>query len=180
MMINPDLIKEEMARRGLMPTVDGLTPMEASDLAHEESSHIAKRLANRAQADGKNVIWDITMAKTGSIAERVESLRAAGYSQVDGVFVDIPVEVSVRRADARHREGHDEFRAGQGLGGRYVPEATILKSADAEWGSGNRRNFEQLKSTFDSWRRYDNSVDDRDPVLVESRARSAQARSGAR
>ena len=60
-----------------MPTVDGLTPMEASDLAHEESSHIAKRLANRAQADGKNVIWDITMAKTGSIAERVESLRAA-------------------------------------------------------------------------------------------------------
>ncbi len=164
-MINPDLIKEEMARRGLMPTVDGLTPMEASDLAHEESSHIAKRLATRAQADGKNVIWDITMAKTGSIAERVESLRAAGYSEVDGVFVDIPVEVSVRRADARYREGHDEFRAGQGIGGRYVPEATILKNADAEWGSGNRRNFEQLKSTFDSWRRYDNSVDDRDPVL---------------
>ena len=180
LMINPDLIKEEMARRGLMPSVDGLTPMEASDLAHEESSHIAKRLANRAEADGKNVIWDITMSKTDSIAERVESLRAAGYSQVDGVFVDIPVEVSVRRADARHRERHDDFRAGHGFGGRYVPEATIVKNADAEWGSGNRRNFEQLKSTFDAWRRYDNSVDDRDPVLVESRARPAQTRSVAR
>ncbi len=171
LMINPDLIKEEMASRGLIPAVDGLTPMEASDLVHEESSHIAKRLANRAEADGKNIIWDFTMSKPGSIAERVESLRAADYSQVDGVFVDIPVEVSIRRADARHREGHDEFRAGQGFGGRHVPEATILNSADAEWGSGNRRNFEQLKSAFDGWSRYDNSVDGRDPVLVESQTR---------
>jgi predicted kinase len=171
LMINPDLIKVEMARRGLIPTLDRLTPMEASDLAHEESSHIAKRLASRAEGDGKNVIWDITMSTTRSIAERVESLRAAGYSQVDGLFVDIPVEVSIRRAEARHREAHDDFRAGQGFGGRHVPEATILKNADAEWGSGNRRNFEQLKSAFDAWSRYDNSVDDRDPVLVESQGR---------
>ncbi len=171
LMINPDLIKVEMARRGLIPAADGLTPMEASDLAHEESSHIAKRLASRAEGDGKNVIWDITMSTTRSIAERVDSLRAAGYSQVDGLFVDIPVEVSIRRADARHREAHDEFRAGEGFGGRHVPKATILKNADAEWGSGNRRNFEQLKSAFDSWSRYDNSVDDRDPVLVESLGR---------
>jgi predicted kinase len=171
LMINPDIIKEEMARRGLVPSVAGLTPMEASDLAHEESSHIAKRLANRAEADGRNVIWDFTMSKTGSIADRVKSLRAAGYTEVDGVFVDIPVDVSVRRADARHREGHDAFRAGQGLGGRHVGESTILKSADAEWGSGNRRNFEELKSAFDTWSRYDNWVDGRDPVLVEAHAR---------
>jgi len=52
-----------------------------------------------------------------------------------------------------------------------VPESTILKNADAEWGSGNRRNFEQLKSAFDAWSRYDNSVDGRDPVLVESQSR---------
>src|SRR5450755_5044969 len=50
--INPDKVKEEMATRGLVPEVDGLTPMEASDLVHEESSHIAKRLARRAEADG--------------------------------------------------------------------------------------------------------------------------------
>jgi hypothetical protein len=60
--VNPDDIKEEMADRGLVPMVDGLSPMEASDLVHEESSHIARQLALRAQGDGKNIIWDITMS----------------------------------------------------------------------------------------------------------------------
>ena len=54
LMINPDNIKEEMARRGMIPDIDGLSPMEASDLAHEESSYLAKRLARRADAEGKN------------------------------------------------------------------------------------------------------------------------------
>jgi hypothetical protein len=51
--VNPDDIKEEMARRDMIPPVTGLSPMEASDLVHEESSHIAKRLARRACAHGK-------------------------------------------------------------------------------------------------------------------------------
>jgi predicted kinase len=168
LMINPDVIKEEMARRGLVPTIAGLSPMEASDLVHEEASHVAKRLANRAEAGSRNVIWDFTMSKTSSIAERVSSLREAGYVRVEGVFVDIPVDVSVRRADARHREGHDEFRAGLGFGGRHIAEATIRNNADADWGSGNRKNFEELKSGFDGWARYDNSAEDDAPVLVES------------
>ena len=43
LMINPDDIKEEMAQRGLVPHIEGLSPMEASDLVHEESSAIAKQ-----------------------------------------------------------------------------------------------------------------------------------------
>ena len=35
--INPDDVKEEMARRDMIPPVSGLSPMEASDLVHEES-----------------------------------------------------------------------------------------------------------------------------------------------
>ena len=89
-------------------------------MVHEEASHVAKRLASRAESDGKNVIWDFTMSETSTIADRIDSLRSAGYTRVDGVFVDIPVEVSVQRADDRHRKGHDEYRAGIGLGGRYV------------------------------------------------------------
>ena len=88
--INPDDIKEEMARRGMIPEVDNLSPMEASDLAHEESSYIAKRLALRAMTDGKNIIWDITMSSQESTEERVSNLRGAAYSQIDGMFVDIP------------------------------------------------------------------------------------------
>jgi predicted ABC-type ATPase len=167
LVINPDKIKEEMARRGLVPEVAGLSPMEASELVHEEASHIAKRLALRATADHKNVIWDITMSSQKSTAERIDNLQSVGYS-VDAIFVDIPVEVSIRRADSRHREDEDKYRAGDGLGGRYVAPEIILAQADPDWGSQNRKTFEAVSHRFEHWSRYDNSVDGRPPVLVET------------
>jgi predicted ABC-type ATPase len=163
--INPDDIKEEMGRRGLIPHVEGLSPMEASELVHEESSFIAKRLALRATADQKNVIWDITMSRQDSTEDRIDNLHAAGYS-VTGIFVDIPVETSVRRAEFRHRSGHEEYRAGIGLGGRYVPPEVIRAQADDDWGSKNRKTFEAVRQRFDQWSCYDNSVDGRPPVLA--------------
>lgn len=172
LMINPDEIKEDMAARGLIPPVDGLTPMESADLVHEESSHIAKRLARRAQADGKNVIWDFTLAKPESAERRIESLRGDGYAQVDAVFVDISIEVSVRRADSRHRAGHDAYRAGTGYGGRFVGAEMIRALADETWGSRNRANFENIKHCFDSLSIYDNSADGRAPILAASRVRA--------
>jgi predicted kinase len=110
--VNPDDIKEEMGKRGLIPEVEGLSPMEASDLVHEEPSAVAKQLARKALADRKNVIWDITMSSRESTERRIDDLRAAGYS-VAGIFVDIPVETSVRRAEFRHRAGHEDYRAGR-------------------------------------------------------------------
>jgi predicted ABC-type ATPase len=165
--INPDSIKAEMAKRGLIPSVEGLSPMEASELVHEESSFIAKRLALRATADQKNVIWDITMSSLESTEKRIDDLRGAGYS-VDGIFVDIPVETSVRRAESRHRSDHEEYRAGIGLGGRYVPPEVIRAQADDDWGSKNRKTFETVRHRFDHWSRYDNSLDGRPPVLAET------------
>jgi predicted kinase len=155
--INPDEVKEEMARRDMIPPVGGLSPMEASDLVHEESSHVARRLARRAQADGKNVIWDFTMSSRASTEWRINDLREAGYTRIVGIFVDIPVEASVTRAGSRHREGHDDYRAGEGLGGRFVPAELIRAQADPEWGSRNRKTFEEVKHHFDAWHRFDNS-----------------------
>ena len=169
--INPDDIKEEMAKRDMIPEVAGLTPMEASDLVHEESSYIAKQLALRATADGKNVIWDITMSSRESTERRIVDLWAAGYSQVEGIFVDIPIEVATHRSDARHREGHDDYGAGHGQGGRFVPAEVIAAQADPEWGSRNRRTFEQIKQHLDAWLHCDNSVDGRRPVLIDSGSR---------
>ena len=108
--INPDKIKEELAGRNMLPTVPELTPMEASSLAHEESSYLARRLAMRAYAEGKNVIWDITMSRPSS-GDRVHELRNAGYQHISGIFVDIPVETSVERSNARHRRGYEEYLA---------------------------------------------------------------------
>jgi Zeta toxin len=165
--INPDDIKLEMAKRGLIPTIDGLSPMEAADLVHEESSHIAKQLAIRARADGKNLIWDITMSSRSSTERRIDDLRASGYTTVDGIFVDIPVDVSITRADARHRQDQEKHRNGDGLGGRYVPPEVTTAQADPQWGSRNRRTFEDLKPCFDQWTRFDNSVDGANAILAE-------------
>jgi predicted ABC-type ATPase len=166
--INPDDIKEEIARRGLVPEIEGLSPMEASDLVHEESSIIAKQLAHRAQLDGKNLIWDITMSSQASTQERIDDLRSAGYNRIDAVFVDIPIETSIRRTQARHREGHDMWRAGKGLGGRYVPPEVILRQTDPDWGSKNRKHFEAAKVTASNWIVLDNSVDGNHAIIVES------------
>lgn len=165
--INPDEIKEAMARRGMIPELDGLSPMEASDLVHEESSHIAKLLAARAMKDGTNIIWDITMSSLPSTRQRLNDLKDARYT-VTGIFVDIGIDEAVRRADARHRRGNENYRAGIGFGGRYVPSEVIEAQADADWGSRNRRTFEQVKPGFDDWAIYDNSVPGRDPVLIEA------------
>jgi predicted ABC-type ATPase len=166
--INPDDIKEVLASRDLIPEVEGLSPMEASDLAHEESSVIAKYLAHRAQAEGKNIIWDITMSRLESIQERIESLRASGYEQIDAIFVDIPIEVSIRRTQARHREGQERWQEGDGMGGRFVPPEIIRKQADPEWGSKNKRNFEGIKQSINNWAVLDNGVDGRRARLVDS------------
>jgi predicted ABC-type ATPase len=173
LVINPDGIKEEMAHGRMLPQVRGLSPMESSMLAHEEASHIAKRLAHRAQAEGKNIAWDMTMSKTGTCTDRIAALRAHGYAQIDAVFVDIPIAVSLARADARHRQGHDDFRAGIGFGGRFVFAEMILAHADRDWGSVNRANFEHVKDLCDAWSRYDNSADGSPARLVAYGSRGA-------
>jgi predicted ABC-type ATPase len=166
--INPDDIKEEMAQRGLIPHVEGLSPMEASDLVHEECSLIAKRLANVAQAEGKNIIWDITMSSRSTTEQRINELRSNGYAHIEGIFVNIPTEACKERAEARHRVGHEEYRAGKGEGGRLIPEDLIDRNSDPVWGSSSRRTFEDVKHRFDRWSLYDNSGDGLPPALAHS------------
>jgi predicted ABC-type ATPase len=166
--LDPDEIKEEIARRGLIPQVEGLSPMEASDLVHEESSRITKLLAARAQADGKNIIWDITMSSQSSTERRIDDLRSDGYSDIEAVFVDIPPQVSEARAMARYRIEQEKYRNGEGEGGRFVPPELIERQADPKWGSVNRKTFEAVKGSCNRWSLYDNSVDGQSPRLMDS------------
>jgi predicted ABC-type ATPase len=166
--VNPDDIKEKMAERGMIPEVDGLAPMECSQLVHEESSLLAGSLANRACADRRNVIWDITMSRYDSAAKRIDDLRDGGYTDILGVFVDIPAAKSVERAQSRHYAGMEEYRNGRGYGGRHLSPDLILGQQAADGQTINRKVFEALKPKFDRWLVFDNSVDGRDPVLIES------------
>lgn len=160
--VNPDDVKEEMAARGLVPSVDELSPMEASTLVHEEASHIANLIAKRAYADHRNMIWDITLSSQASGQRRIDELRANNYS-IQGIFVQIPVETSVQRAESRHRRGLEKYREGKGNGGRYLPPAIIRSSAaepqypGAPVLSKNRLAFDKLNDQFDEWALYDNS-----------------------
>jgi hypothetical protein len=122
-------IMEELAARQLIPLVPGLSPMDASELVHAESAWLAKRLGLRAIADGKNILWDITMASMPSIQSWLDALEAAGYS-IQGIFVDISVEESVSRVDAEHRRRHEDYRNGDGYGGRYIRPEAIRALAD--------------------------------------------------
>ena len=168
LVIDPDRIKEQMALRGMIPDVEGLSPMERSVLVHEESSWIAANLAKRADADRKNVIWDITMSDLESAERRVDDLRAAGYGHLTGVFVDIPAEQSVQRAMERYRAGMERYRNGEGQGGRYVPEKLIMAQRTPDGQTINRQAFEALKPRFDRWMVFDNSRDGEAPVLMDS------------
>jgi predicted ABC-type ATPase len=175
--INPDNLKEEMARRGMIPEVEGLSPMEASELVHEESSYLARQLAIRAQADGKNLIWDITMSDQAKTEQRISDLREAGYTKVDALFVQIPVETSLKRTEERYWADQDKWLAGEGLGGRLIPPEVILRQADEEWGSCNRKTFEGIKVIVNNWEIQDNSIDGLPATLVD-RKRQQDATSG--
>ena len=152
--INPDDIKERMAELGAVPEVDELSPMEATVFAHEEASMLAKRVAQRLQGQGTNVIHDITLNSVKSGQERIlgdqknnlKGLREQGYHTA-GVMVDVTPEQSVRNAENRHRAGEDRFNKSIGYGGRYVPSDLTRAQADAtgKYRSKNRAAFEELK-----------------------------------
>ncbi len=168
--VNPDDVKEEMVKRGLIPEIPGaedLSPMERSALVHEESSRIAQMVAQRAYADQKNMIWDITMSSQPSIDSRVSAMREAGYGDINGVFVDIPTEVSVDRALSRYRRGIDQWLKGDGEGGRYVPPRIIRAQQTSGGSTVNRESFDNSRGQFDGWSVYDNSVTGRAPQLID-------------
>lgn len=170
--LNPDDMKEELARRGLIPAVPDepdLSPMERSTLVHAESVRLAQLLADRAYRDRKNVIWDITMSSRKSTAGHLSRLRDAGYGHVATVLVDVPYDVSLKRITSRYAEGVEDYRNGVGQGGRLLPTRALdnlFMSSDRSYA---RRTFKDMRDQFDAWVAYDNSVDGEPPRKVDQR-----------
>ncbi len=122
--IGIDRILRQMAARGMIPVMAGLTPMDVADLAHAEAQFLAKRAGLRAMAEGRNLIWDVSMASLPATQALLDTLRLAGY-RVEALFAELTIEESVRRVDAAHRRGDDEYLSGRGFGGRYIPPEAI-------------------------------------------------------
>lgn len=123
--VNPDDVKEEMARRGMIPKVPGMTPMEASPLVHEEASHISKQIGFRLMREKKNLIYDVTMARVPSTRKKLEQLSNEGYD-CKAVFVDIEPALSKERGARRYRDGLEEYTVQhKGHGGRPLPNHLV-------------------------------------------------------
>jgi Zeta toxin len=122
--ISIDKVLCHMAARDLIPVVEGMAPLDCADLAHNEAQFLAKRAGLRAMTDGRNLIWDVSMAALPAARALLSALRLAGY-RVKALFAELTVEESIRRADAAHRRGYDEYLAGRGFGGRYIPPEAI-------------------------------------------------------
>ena len=112
-----------------IPAVTGLSPMEASSLAHAEAQFIGKRVAMLGLADGRNLLLEVSMASRAATDNWIAALHAAGYT-VKAIVAEISIAESIRRCDAAHRHGEEELRRGRGYGGRYIPADAIQALAD--------------------------------------------------
>lgn len=123
--ISSDDFKEELARRGAIPEIEGLSPMECSTLAHEESSYLADMLLRKASSENKNIIYDFTCKNETNTRRRIDSLVSAGYksTEIQLVFADITVDVARERAKVRYKVGLNK----DPIGGRYLPTQIIDK-----------------------------------------------------
>jgi len=132
--INPDEMKTVLLNgrgadgRPLIPDVPGLKRGEMAMLVHEESSHLANLLAARAMAEGRNVVFDVTLGSGPKArAKYLDPARAQGYS-VTAAFIDGDLATSRHRAGLRHKQPNRETGE-RGMSGRYVPYPVINAQA---------------------------------------------------
>lgn len=179
--INPDDFKEYLAERWTVTgTEDGkYSPMEMAAVLHEESSDMSKMFLKLAQDLGYNIIYDVTLGGAGEGAQQkhrkmVESFTSRGY-RADGLFADIPLEMSTVFAENRYWGGWaDRMNNASWKGGRFVP-ASVTAGHASERGhnSSNRDNFDVVKDLFQNFTVLDNSKRDGSPAPVLESKKSA-------
>lgn len=156
--INSDVIKEEMAARGMIPQIPNqpdLSPLDHATLVQRESLHIADMWLAEAIRQRKNAIFDASMNAGWPTQSRLQMLKQGGY-HVTGVFIDVPVDLAARRSTERYKQDHLAWMNGQGHGGRPIPSSLILGQRSGK-SSHNRSTFNSMRSQFDAWQLYDNS-----------------------
>jgi predicted kinase len=152
--VRTDDIKREMAARGMVPHLAGLSPMEASPLVHDEAEHVAHLLAREAVRRGKNVAIHTAMSDPDAIRAHVDQLHREGHS-VHAAFAHVDPGKAADAARALHASGHEKFRRQEDHGQKYLPPS-LVRAADAGNGETvNSRAFEAAKRHLGSWESWD-------------------------
>ena len=154
--LNPDIVKEMLIARGMLPQgiSNDLKPMEQVTFLHEESSYVAKLFSTRLGDLGYNVVLDNTMDSEGGMLKRMTPLARQGY-KFRGLFVDIPVDESKASAKQRYLDA-----ALTDIGGRFVPSSVQGNRASSKGNlSKNRDAMDGLvaQDWFTEWMIVDNT-----------------------
>jgi hypothetical protein len=162
--INPDLVKDEMIKRGWYPEIEGLTANETAGFIHAQSSEMASMLERMAMKDGFNLIFDTTMGGLDDEGKpwtehTLNYLSAYGYDKPDGIFINATTDHSLASIAYRHRTGLEKYRTGEGgdrssdlevkNGGRFVPNKVVAST------TSNVDTFDRLKGKFNRWASYE-------------------------
>jgi predicted ABC-type ATPase len=114
--VNPDLVK------AMLPEFERLSAArdpESGSALHEESSQIARRIADEARARGLNVVMDgVGDSGTGKFVDKMQKLHAAGY--------DVHVAVAALPAS----KGWERVQTRAKSSGRAVPAAIVAEMYD--------------------------------------------------
>lgn len=145
--INPDDVKEIMAKKGMIPKIPGALPMEVSTLVHEEASHVSGRLMTKLLSQKKNILLDVTMGSEKSSAKKIDRLKNNGY-KVNAFFVDIEPDTSIQRGEGRYRDGLNKyFLTGDGSEARPLPSHVVdNQRTKSSMRSKNAENLVKLVS----------------------------------
>lgn len=161
--INADDLKEAIIFEDEPPDI-GFQGMELSTVVHEESSWMAKDWQRRLQADGTNMILDITGGRKESTMKRINQLIDAGYT-VDVAHVDVSPSQAFESTLQRYESG-----IGSDKGGRPVPPKFIeAMSVNAESDVIDSNFKEYREAVNGSWWHYRNHpITKQEPQLLES------------
>ena len=110
----------------------------AAAMAHEESSHLVKKIRQQAIDDNKNVVVDGTGANLDSYVKQLKALKDKGY-HTHLMMADCDAETALPRAHDRAEKT-----------GRYVPDHFITGAYPHI-----PKNFMQLKDQVDSFHVFD-------------------------
>lgn len=104
--VNADDMKEIFADRGMIPQIDGMSPMECAQFVHQECSYLAKQYATILRSQGFNVIYDCTAKNFKSTKIEVDKYLNSGYKveDIQIVYVDVSTDTSFERTKTRYRD----------------------------------------------------------------------------
>ncbi|KMT63289.1 zeta toxin family protein [Paenilisteria newyorkensis] len=121
----------------------------ASDLVHEESSDISKKLLMQAIQKQLPIIYDGTFSNYSKYKHLISRLQQHKYT-IQLIVIDVDIQVAKNRVKARFSENK-----------RYVPEKIIESTNKAV-----AKNFIALKHHVDEYIVLENSQDGKAPNII--------------